>query len=174
MELLGPIESLLSVGVLIMGRHEYYNRNAKLFQTYMQIIKQWENELSAIADDEEVKSIVKQCQTMMHSLQDKFIRFGQKWKITRFIKAKKIHEDINAFANAMQNLMDILSFRISIKNREKLDTVNDKLDVLIQSLDDLKNEHKADRNEFSLKNKGLVNEVSFKLKDNLVHIGIGI
>jgi len=58
---------------------------------------------------------------MMKDLKNQFMKFEKKWKITKFFKAQRVHHDIDSFTKSMQNLMDILTFKVNVKNSEKLD-----------------------------------------------------
>ncbi|CAI2363476.1 unnamed protein product [Moneuplotes crassus] len=161
MDVIGPIGSLITAGMELMNRYEHCKRNKKLFETYIQIIKLWEKELGKenlkqiIEETDEVQCIVDQCTTMIKQLKRKFISFKKKNMFSKFFKAKKINDDIDAFTNGMQNLMDILSFKINVKNSEKLNEVNDRLELISQQLGSLKIESSDTRMQLLAQTDGI-------------------
>jgi pSer/pThr/pTyr-binding forkhead associated (FHA) protein/uncharacterized coiled-coil protein SlyX len=92
-----------------------------------------------------------------------------KWKITKFFKAQKIHDDIDTFTNAMKKLMDILSFKIMVKNSEKIDQVNSQLETMMERLKEIDKstiEQKELNSTNSEELKQWMKSISSKLKDN--------
>ena len=92
-----------------------------------------------------------------------------KWTISKFFRAKRINDDIDAFTNAMQNLMDILSFKISVKNSEKLNELNHKLDTVLMKMSHLQLDSSEVRLKFLSQNEDLqdwMKKISSNLKNS--------
>lgn len=149
MDVIGPIGSLLTAGMQIMNRYDYFKRNKMLFQTYIQIVKLWEKELGKdklqqiVEETGEVEGILNQCKIMVKQLKKKFLSFQRKNAVSKFFKAKKINDDIDCFTNGMQNLMDILSFKIGVKNSENITKLSTKLDQILTNFDTIKEDQQS-------------------------------
>ena len=69
----------------------------------------------------------------------------------------------------MQNLMDILSFKINLKNSENLNNLMKKVEDVLTKIADIENHAQDNQNKIDLHNKDLqewMKEISSKLQDS--------